>query len=146
MERMVYNLKKLSNWGITVGAGIAFAIAVIAYVVATENLVKPASTQEAIEFLFNYAGEYAFALITGFVAKTIPWLLVFCTIGSVIKYFSDTYYEEDKKERLRLIIVNVCLALVTMVIQSALIKFWGVLVLVTAVIMLFVYALLDSNG
>ncbi len=145
MERVAYNLKKLANWGVTIGASIAFTIAVVIYVASTQNLVKPANTPEAIDFFVNYSGEYAFALITGFVAKAIPWLLVFCLIGSVIKYFSDAYYEEDKKESLRLIIVNACLSLVAMIIQNELIKFWEVLVLLIVGIMLFGYVFLSNK-
>lgn len=147
MERIMYKLKKMSNWYVTVFAGIAFTVAVIIYGMNTKNLVKPANTSEAIEFLLNYSAEYTLALFAGFMAKGIPLLLMLCLLGSILCYFSGNcaYYESDSKDSLKLIIVNAILVIVTLIVQSLFIKFWGTLVFVIAVIAFFVYACINKQ-
>lgn len=142
MERLIYKLKGFAKWWITIIASIVFLVSVVVYVRATENLVKPATTAEAIKFLFSYTKEYCFALIMGFIAKFIPFVFLPVTLGSLFEYMDSDY--SSKNYFIIMCVVNVLLFVITMIIQSILVKFWGSIVIVAVILTSLVYAVAND--
>ncbi len=140
MGRFIYKLQRLSKWSITIIAGIVFCASIVVYILATQNFVKPATSSEALEFLFTYTNEYMWALFFGLIAKIVPFIFLLVAIGSLINYFS---YNDNNF--IKMSVINAAAFIVSTIIQVSLVRFWESIAIVAIVIMLLVYALLNAE-
>lgn len=141
MGKIIEKIQGLSKWGTTIIASVIFLVAVIVYVVTTKNLVKPATSREAWEFLLSYTNEYIWALFCGLVAKIVPFAFMLVAIGSLINYFRYDY----SIDYVKMGVINAVLFITTMIIQASLIRFWESIAIVALVISFLLYTLINAE-
>lgn len=142
MGRFIYKLQRLSKWSITIVAGIVFCASIIVYILATQNLVKPATSSEALEFLFTYTNEYMWALLCGLIAKIVPFIFLLVAIGGLLNYFS---YNDIYNNFIKMSVINAVAFIVATIIQVSLVRFWESIAIVAIAIILLVYALSNAE-
>lgn len=138
-------IKHMIKWPISVSISIIFAISAVAYFYATENLIKPATTQEAIHFLFEYPKEYLGALIFGGIAKITTLLMVVMSIGVTVRFVVDDFWEYSRRFALGYLVSNWIVTVLIIVIQRNIVAYFWVLLEVIAVIGFLAYLWMTSD-
>ncbi|MBD5515343.1 MAG: hypothetical protein HDR06_12090 [Lachnospiraceae bacterium] len=141
MERLRHMIK----WQISVSIAVIFAISAIAYFYVTENLIKPATTQEAIHFLLEYPKEYLGALIFGGIAKIATLLMVVVSIGVTVRFVVDDFWEYSRRFALGYLVINWIATVLIIVLQRNIITYFWVLLEVVAVILFLVCLWMSSD-
>lgn len=139
------HIKHMIKWQISVIIAVIFAISAVAYFYATKNLIKPATTQEAIQFLFEYPKEYLGALFFGGIAKIATLLMVVVSIGVTVRFVVDDFGEYSRRFALGYLIINWLATALIIVLQRNIIAYFWVLLGVIAVICFFVYLWMNAD-
>lgn len=141
MER----IKHMIKWQISLIIAVIFAISAVAYFYATKNLIKPATTQEAIQFLFEYPKEYLGALFFGSVAKIATFLMFVMSFGVTVRFVADDFWEYSRRFALGYLVINWIATALIIALQRNIIAYFWVLLGVIAVICFFVYLWMNAD-
>lgn len=139
------HLKHMIKWQISVIIAVIFAISAVVYFYATKNLIKPATTQEAIKFLFEYPKEYLGALFFGGIAKIATLLMVVMSIGVTVRFVADDFWEYTRRFALGYLVINWMATALIIVLQRNIIAYFWVLLGVIVVICIFVYLWMNAD-
>ncbi len=139
------HLKHMIKWQISIIIAVIFVISAVAYFYATKNLIKPATTQEAIQFLFEYPKEYLGALFFGGIAKIATLLMVVISIGVTVRFVADDFLEYSRRFALGYLVINWMTTALIIVLQRNIIAYFWVLLGVIAVICFFVYLWMNAD-
>lgn len=147
MERIIYKIRALSSWAVSVVASIINIIVVIGYVQLIKELEKPANTKEALTFLFEHPANYVPAMMLGIIAKIIPIFFLLLVVGSVINYFDQdsSYNQYTQADYLKMAVVNAILLVISFIAQYIFIKYLGILILTIAIILFIVYCFVNYD-
>lgn len=139
------HLKHMIKWQISVIIAVIFAISAVAYFYATKNLIKPATTQEAIQFLFDYPKEYFWALLFGGIAKIATLLMFVVSIGVTVRFIADDFEEYSRRFALGYLVINWMATALIIVLQRNIIAYFWVLLGVIAVICFLVFLWMNAD-